>query len=53
MSGIYIYIFIYRWQHAFDVEGVWSGVSAYRIQALTDKRIADMLLAGETWDSTK
>lgn len=45
------YIYIYRLQHAF-VEGVWSGVSAFRIQDLTDNRFADMLLADER-DSSK
>ena len=49
MNGIYIYI--YRLQHAF-VEGVWSGVSAFRIQDLTDNHFADMLLADER-DSNK
>ena len=45
------YIYIYRLQHAF-VEGVWSGVSAFRIQDLTDNHFADMLLADER-DSNK
>ena len=45
------YIYIYRLQHAF-VEGVCSGVSAFRIQDLTDNRFADMLLPDER-DSSK